>query len=215
LLTNHNQIQKMKKLLLLALPLLMFACSSDSDSGPSETAGVAFIKGKQDGVAFNYTFNNVASDNFLYNANSGFSGEGFDRWYYYGGSLVSFTPPDFTPTFYIVWNNMFFGASGNESGETAEFYNTVSELPTNYLTEAQDDAHMPGLDIQFDGPDDVVYSSRYGSQAGSTFAISGSSEGVDSITGLKTKTVWGTFSCKVYNSDNPAEGINVANSTKS
>ena len=145
----------MKKLLLLALSVALFSCSSDSDSSGGSTSGVAYIGGKIDGTAFNYTFHNTIDDEYLYNAGTGFSGEGFDRWYYYGGSLSRFDPPVFEPEFFIGWNNLFFGDGGDEAGETAAFYDTVGVLPTNYLTAAQDDAHMPGLDLQFHDTNDV------------------------------------------------------------
>ena len=204
----------MKKLFLLALPLLMLSCSSDSDSsGDGGSSGVAYIRGKIDETAFNYTFNNTIDDQYLYNAASGYSGEGFDRWYYYGGVLNRFNPPTFTPEFIIAWNNMYFGEGGDEAGETAAFYTTVGTLPTNYLTEAQDNAHTPGLDIQFKDADGNIYSSKGGSQAGSTFAVSGSSESTDGINGNKLKTVWGTFKCKLYNSDDLTDVIEITDGT--
>ena len=201
----------MKKLLLFALPLLMLGCRSDDSKlkGDGDTSGVAYIRGKMNGTSFDYTFNNTADDTFLYNAGSGFAGEGFDRWYYYGGDLSSFTPPEFNPAFYISWNNVFFGEGGDESGETAAFYNSVQALPSNFLTSEQDNAHMPGVDIDYVNASGVSYSSKDGSQAGSTISIAGSS--VATVNGLQTKTVWGTFNCKLYNYLDTTDVITVTN----
>src|SRR6476469_2170060 len=141
----------MKKLILLALPLLMFSCSSDSDSTtPVNTSGVVYVRGSIDGTAFDYTFNNTATDVYTNSTASGFSGDGTDRWYYYAGGITAFNPPTFAPSFLICWNNMFFVAMCKANRETDSFYSSVATLPTNYLTSAQDDSHMAGLDIQLE-----------------------------------------------------------------
>jgi len=208
----------MKKLLLFACAALVFSCSSDDDSSNNNNnnnnnppTGVAFVRGKMDNVNFDYTFNNTATDTYLYNAMSGYSGLGSDRWYYYGGAIAAFNPPTFAPEFYISWNNMYFGAGGDEAGETAAFFNTVSALPSNFLTDTQDEAHMPGLEISFKAQDGTFYTSKVGSQGGSTLAVGGSTEATTS--GQKLKTVWGTFSCKLYNTDDLTDVILVTDGT--
>lgn len=204
----------MKKLFLCAFAALLFSCSSDDSSsnngGNNNDNGVAYIKGKMDNVAFDYTFNNTANDTFLYNAATGFSGEGFDRWYYYGGSMMTFTPPVFTPSFTIAWNNMYFGIDGDEEGEAAAFYDTVGDLPSNFLNYDQDDAHNPGLEITYEAQDGTFYSSKGGSQTGSTLSVSNYTQGTTG-NGAKTMTVKGTFSCKLYNDENPNDVIEVTN----
>jgi hypothetical protein len=196
----------MKKIILIAFAAVLFSCSSDDSSNDdNNTSGVAFVKGKMDNVAFDYTFNNTANDTYLYNALSGFSGLGFDRWYYYGGSLTKFTPPTFAPAFYISWNNMFFGQNGDEAGESAAFFTTVGTLPSNFLTVAQDDAHNPGLDIAFEKEDGTYYSSKDGSQTGSALSVTNYTQ--NTTNGVKTMTVVGTFSCKLYNTDDPTDVI--------
>lgn len=196
----------MKKIILFAFAAVLFSCSSDdSSNNNNNTSGVAFVKGKMDNVAFDYTFNNTANDTYLYNALSGFSGLGFDRWYYYGGSLTKFTPPTFAPVFDIAWNNMYFGQNGDEAGESTAFYNTVGNLPSNFLTVAQDDAHNPGLDIAFESADGTYYSSKEGSQTGSALSVTNYTQGTSN--GLKTMTVTGTFSCKLYNTNDVTDVI--------
>ncbi|HEX8561917.1 MAG TPA: hypothetical protein VF676_02950 [Flavobacterium sp.] len=203
----------MKKLLLFACAAFLVSCSSDDDSSNNDdnnnTSGVAYVRGKMDNVDFDYTFNNTVDDTFLYNATSGYSGEGFDRWYYYGGVLTTFNPPTLSPEFFISWNHLYFGQGGDEAGETAAFYDTVSDLPTNWLTEAQDEAHTPGLEVAFEAADGTFYTSKGGSQSGSALAVTNSTQGT--VNGLKTMTVTGTFSCKLYNTDDPTDVIDVTN----
>ena len=214
--TNHKY-RPMKKLILLAFAAFAFSCSSDDggssnnggNNGGNNDAGVAYIKGKMNTVAFDYTFNNTANDTFLYNAMTGFSGEGFDRWYYYGGTLMSFTPPNFAPSFAIGWNNMYFGAGGDEEGEAAAFYETVGDLPSNFLNDAQDDAHQPGLEITYQSANGSYYTSKSGAQTGSTLAVSDYTQGMSG--GAKIMTVVGTFSCKLYNEDDLTDVIEVTN----
>lgn len=188
----------MKKLLLLALPFLLFSCSSDSDSS-SSSGGLVYISGKLDGTSFNYKFNNNESDEYFYSFLTGFDGEGFDRWYYYGGTMYT---ASFSPAISIAWDNMVF--TDDESVETATFYDAFGETPTNYLTQAQLDANLRGVDVQYED-NGTFYNTSYGSQAGSTFTVSSVTEDTDPDGLLQAVTVKGTFSCKVYNSENPAD----------
>ncbi|RZK13172.1 MAG: hypothetical protein EOO46_00370 [Flavobacterium sp.] len=203
----------MKKLFLFAFTALLFSCGSDdggsSVDGPDNTNGVAYIKGKLDGTTFDYTFNNTANDTYLYNAMTGFSGEGFDRWYYYGGSVMTYTPGSFLPSMSIAWNNAYYGEGGDEEGEAAAFYDTAGDLPMNFLTEAQDDAHNPGVEITYEAADGTFYTTKAGSQSGSTIAVSNYTQGVSG--GAKIMTVTGTFTGKLYNDDDPSEVIQVEN----
>ena len=66
--------------------------------------------------------------------------------------------------------------------------------------------------VQYCDADGQYYNTKRGGQAGSTFTVAGSSEAEDN-TGLQTKTVWGTVSCKLYNIDNPDDVINLTNGT--
>ena len=186
----------MKKLFLLALPFLLFSCSSDSDSSQS-SGGLVYISGKLDGTSFNYTFNNTASDAYFYSFLTGFDGEGFDRWYYYGGTLYT---ASLTKSISIAWDNMIF--TDDEGVETDTFYDAFAEIPTNYLTQAQLDANLRGIDVQYED-EGTFYNTSYGSQAGSTFTVSSVTEDTDPDGLLQAVTVKGTFSCKVYNSENP------------
>lgn len=205
----------MKKLVLFMFAAMAFSCGSDdTPSTPADNndlTSVAYVRGKMNNTPFDYTYNNTANDTHLYSGVNGYSGEGFDRWYHYAGSFTTFNPPAFSPVFYLGWNNMYYGQNGDEAGETAAFYDTVGNLPTNYLTAAQDDAHDPGFDISFESADGNVYSSLIGNQSGSTLSVGGSTEAV--LNGMQTKTVWGTFSGKMYNVADATDVINVTEGT--
>lgn len=203
----------MKKLLFIALAVLTFSCSSDdgpdTNNPDPQSNGYAYIRGKMNNVDFDYTVNNAAADTFIYSAVGGYSGLGFQKWYYYGGRLASFNPPNFAPELMIAWDNLHYYSGTGSDVEKQEFYNTVSNLPTNFLTYDQEDGYLPGITIQFKDAQGKYYNTIYGSQTGSTLVITGSSQEV--VMGQKTKTVWGTFACKIYNSDNPTDMKQITN----
>jgi hypothetical protein len=71
--------------------------------------------------------------------------------------------------------------------------------------------HTKGVEVGYQAADNLNYSTMGGSQSGSTFVITGSSEGMDGL--YKIKTITGTFSCKLYNQDDNTDVINVTNGT--
>ncbi len=186
----------------------MLSCSSDTDSSSSDNSAMAYVRGNIDGTAFNYTATMTSMD-YGYNYYSGYSAEDSFRWYSYGGMLYTST---LTPSFSIYWSNMV--ATDNPATETATFYNEFATVPTNYLTNQQmNDDYLKGVSIQYESPTGVFYESIYGSQAGSTFTVSSKVEGIDAATGLQTITITGTYSCKLYNSDDITDVINITNGT--
>jgi hypothetical protein len=198
----------MKKLFLLALPFILFSCSSDDDAEiiiPTSPQGnaVAYFRGNVDGVATDYTYNyNAGSAAYGYsNSAEGFPGE---NWYSYGGFIGT---PDYSKGVTIYCDNMYFGGS---QGESEDFYNTFETVPTNYLTNAQIDAHVKGIEIEYQKNGDG-YRSSNGSQTGSTFVVTSVSEGIEEGGTEKIKTIIGTFNCKVYNDDNVADAVTITN----
>lgn len=197
----------MKKLLLLVLPFMILSCSSDSSSS-SDNSAMAYVRGNKDGTAFNYTATTTSTD-YGYNYYSGYSALDSFRWYSYGGMVYTST---FTPSFNIYWSNMV--ATDNPATETATFYNEFATVPTNYLTNQQmNDDYLKGVSIQYESATGDYYESIYGSQVGSTFTVSDKVEAIDPATGLQTITITGTFSCKLYNSDDTSDVINITNGT--
>lgn len=210
----------MKKFIVLALVAFTFSCSSDdsasttppiTDPIDTEPTGIAYVRGKMNNVTFDYSYNNSANDTFLHNSITGYSALDLDRWYYYGGSFTRFAPPIFKPEMSIAWDHVYFDQTGNSDTETQAFYTTVSNLPTNFLTEEQYENHVAGISVQFVNEQEQLYNTIYGNQSGSTVAVLGSSESMAG--GLKRKTVWGTFTCKMYNEDDATDVIEITNGT--
>lgn len=205
----------MKKLFLLALPFILFSCSSD-DSDPSpiipipqDTNAYSYVRGSMDGAAFDYTFKlNDFTSQTAYTAITSISGGATitSGWFSYGGM---FSPiGNFDKFIYVSFDNMY---NGNDEDETENFHETMTTLPTNYIDFAQDDAGVKGVDIGYTISDGLTYTSMGGSQTGSTFTVTGATEGADGPYPIKTVT--GTFSCKLYNQDDAADVINVTNGT--
>jgi len=199
----------MKKLLLFLLPLAMISCSSD-DSSPAVTENpevanaITYINWTMNGQPLEYVYNGTQTTQALYNYASGYSGDGSPNYYHYAGYFVPYT--NFTgPSISLGWNNMVVGTHATE---TESFPDAFSTVPTNFLTYNQSETnHMKGAEIVYHtgGTDDKYYSSKEGSQAGSTFTVICSESGTDDLTGLKTKIITGTFSCKLYNPDDETD----------
>ena len=205
----------MKKLFLFALAALTFSCSSDDapeiNNPDQTTTGIAYMRGKMNNVDFDYTVYNSPTDAYVYSGVGGYAGLDSKKWYRYGGGVSTFSPPNFSPSLSIAWENAYYTSGEVQNLENQEFYNTVNNLPNNYLSYEQEGAHMPGISVQFKDANGEFYNSVYGSQSGSTLIITGSTEEVS--LGQKIKTIWGTFSCKVYKDDNPSVMVQITNGT--
>lgn len=198
----------MKKLLFLALPILMLSCSSGDDNAnvpviPSPAAGVAYFRANVNGVPTDYTYN-YTSATTAYGFSNSASGSPGGMVFSYGGSLST---ASFSPTFTVYFDNMYVGGYEDESDN---FYNTFATLPTNYLTNAQIDSYVKGIEIDYE-KNGNRYNSGYGSQAGSTFAITSATQGIEAGGSLKVKTVIGTLACKLYNVDDVTDIITLSN----
>lgn len=206
----------MKKIFLLALPFVLFSCSSDSDdvvvpSGSDNSNALTYIRGIANGQAIDYSYIlNSPSSPSAYGYGNGYSSDGFTKWFYYGGEFAPASSLDGTPRIDLGWNNMVVGTETEESAAFAPAFTTV---PVTYLTSAQNDNHEKGVDIEYESETGATYSTMAGSQAGSTFTISSSVAGIEDGGTLHTQTIIGTYSCKLYNWDNPTDIISITNGT--
>lgn len=206
----------MKKLFLLALPFILLSCSSD-DSGdsapiiptPQDTTPYSYARGNMDGVAFDYTFKlNDITGQTTYAPITSIHGGGTitSGSFSYGGM---FSPiGNFDKFIYVSFDNMY---NGSDEDESENFIETMGTLPTNYISFAQDDVFVKGVSVGYTISEGLTYTSMGGSQTGSTFTVTDTAEGMDGP--YPTKTVTGTFSCKLYNQSNAADVINVTNGT--
>ncbi|HOZ75697.1 MAG TPA: hypothetical protein PLS51_08985 [Flavobacterium sp.] len=92
----------------------------------------------------------------------------------------------------------------------AYFRGKVNGVPTNYLTEAQDDSHLKGVEVNYE-KNGNQYNSAYGSQTGSTFTVTSATQGIEAGGSAKIKTIVGTLNCKLYNVDDISGVINITN----
>jgi len=203
----------MKKIFLLLLPIALLSCSSDDDNTPVATPvnpnAVAYIRGNANGQAIDYSYTLDASTPSYYGFNNGFSGVGSERVYYYGGG---FSPASVAgvPQLMLSWNNLVTGTAAEES---VAFQTAFETNIVNYITTEQDNAHIKGVEFSYEAENGEYYSTMEGSQNGSTFTIASSVSGVDTPSGLRTQTITGTFSCKMYNYDNAADVIEMSGGT--
>lgn len=203
----------MKKLFLLLLPALLFSCSSnDSDDDlitplnlEETTDAVAYIKGEMNGTAFDYYYTHSLVPQYLYGYINGYSGTGSERSFYYGAELSP--TGNFDKRVMIAFNHMF---AGSETDESAAFYDTFATIPTNYISAEQDDLHVKGVSVEYQIGDEY-YTTMHGSQAGSTFTVTSSTQGIEPGGTLKIKTIIGTYSCKLYNNIDPSDIITITN----
>lgn len=203
----------MKKLILFFAAALMASCSSDDNNNsntqiPAATA-TTYVKGNMGSAPFDYSYYlNAPLSPYQYGYGNGFSGDGFTRYYYYGGSFHE--AGNFDKSFSIYFQNMYYGDT-DESAESAAFYNSFSTIPTNYLTSLQDDAHLKGIEVDYDMGTDVFYSTKYGSQSGSSFTVTSATNGIEAGGSLKVITMIGTLNCKLYNFMDPSDVITISN----
>jgi hypothetical protein len=204
----------MKKLLMLALPFIMFSCSSDDDNPvtPPVTLPAAdsysYMRGTMGATPFDYTYNlNDATSPIAYGATVSISQLGFERWFSYGGEFAPSIMSD--KHLYVSFENIY---SGSYENETLQFHTAFATIPTNYVTYDQAEGqHLKGVTVGYQAAENVYYYSNGGSQSGSTFTVTNSSEGTEG--GLKTKTIVGTFSCKLYNEADVSDVLTINNGT--
>ena len=77
------------------------------------------------------------------------------------------------------------------------FYQTFNTVPTNFLNAAESvGGEVKGVRITYEDNAGDIYSSTGGNQNGSSFTVINATQG--DVNGVKTKTILGTVSCKVY-----------------
>ncbi|WP_310554499.1 hypothetical protein [Flavobacterium sp.] len=206
----------MKKLLLVALAISLFSCSSDDSAAPIvpiPTSSIAYFRALLNGVALDYSMNNNINPTHSNGFYIGFSGVNtFDRSYYYGSYLIPSTTINDFPQISLTFNNMFNTSLSTES-ETSAFNTNFTTPPTNFITNTENSNNIKGIDVSYQSPNGVRYSTLSGSQTGSIMAVLSSVAGIESGGFLKTQTVTGTVSCKLYNENDASDVIVLTNGT--
>lgn len=199
-----------KTLILLALSLSLLACSSN-DSSTEETSQssktVASFKASLNGKTFDYSQDNSTSPTHQFAYLSGYVSTGiqFEKSYYAGCALYPSASQTGYPQISLTFNGLY--TNTNATTVSAAFYNSFKTIPTNFITLNEANTGKKGIDLSYQISDGTTYSTFYGSQIGSTLMVSSSIEGIEEGTNLKTQTLIGTISCKLYSETNPSDVI--------
>lgn len=202
----------MKKIVLLAISIALFSCSkSDNPVTPPVTNAIAYFKASINGQLLDYTVTDYLTSAYSFGYYNGFqSGPGyFDKSYHFGCILQPSAATDFYPQISLTFSNMFNTNSG--VSQTDAFFGLFTTIPTNFITSDQLNNLNKGIDVSYTNAADVTYSTLNGSQTGSTMTVTSSNQGIEAGGNLKTKTIIGTVSCKLYNEDNPTDILVVTN----
>lgn len=195
----------MKKIILAALTMVLFSCSSDSSSTPAPipTTDVAYFRANLNGAPLNYTQNSSLAPAYYNSGGTGFSGNGFDRSHYYAADMVPAGSSDY-PQIGITYHNMY--VTNDSSTESAAFYGLFSPAPTNFITDIQEDNWEKGVEVGYYKADGTYYSTLKGSQSGSTITVTSKKETITHGLGGDVRFVklTGTVNCKLYDYYNPS-----------
>jgi hypothetical protein len=204
----------MKKNLLLAISIALFSCSkSDNPVTPPVTNAIAYFKASLNGQLLDYTVTDNLTSAYSFSYYNGFqSGPGyFDKSYHFGCIMQPSNTTNFYPQISLTFSNMYNTNSGVSQSDA--FYGLFTTIPTNFITSAQEDNLIKGIDVSYTSPSDVTYSTLNGSQTGSTMTVTSSATGLEAGGSLKIITIIGTVTCKLYNIDNPTDVILLTNGT--
>lgn len=206
----------MKKVILLALTISLFSCSSDEATAllplPTPTpdeSSLAHFRASLNGQEFNYSQTNNLAPTHYCQPVTGYSGLDSAKSIYYASFMMPYPSPDFTPRLDVTFNNMY--QTNDTSTETAAFYGLFTNIPTNFITEVDEDNWVKGISVNYVKADGTWYTTLDGDQTGSTINITSSTSGTVAGTSYKTQTISGTVSCKLYNDTNHSDVIVLTN----
>lgn len=200
----------MKKLFLATLALVLFSCSKDAATTEPVTAeALYYFKAKLNGTTFDYTQNNTLTPSHAAIPSSGYSGNGFNHSHYYACMMMPYpTPSSYYPRLELSFDHMYMSDS-QDTGETEAFYGLFNPVPTNFITETEDNNYVKGISCSYVTADGTYYTTKKGVQTGSSMTVTSSVSGTSN--GYKTKTIKGTITCKLYNEMDPSDVITLTN----
>lgn len=202
----------MKKLFLAALAFVAFSCSKDAaTTTPVASEALYYFKAKLNGTSFDYTQNNTLMPTHAAVVSSGYVGNGFDHSHYYSCMMMPYpTPDNYYPRLEISFDHMYMSDS-QDTGETEAFYGLFDPVPTNFITDTQDNNFIKGISCGYIKSDGTYYTTKKGDQTGSSMTVTSSVSGTNGA--YKTKTIKGTITCKLYNEMDPSDVITLTNGT--
>jgi len=201
------------KLCLLLFALIGFTCCSSNDDGDQDNelnGAEYYITGKVNGEPFQLAvdIDALESDFLLGTSYQGSNDASVNM------CETSYSPgiePGFDtslPAASIIFEQLYNGGC-DPRDETSVFNSLFQTGSDNYV---QNDVRGINIEYTPNYSGDVVYSSRFGAQTGSTFNISATeSRNTRELGDLFrfSQMVTGTFSCKVYNRLDPTDELTI------
>jgi hypothetical protein len=196
----------MKKLFLALISTALFSCSGDDSATPTPVTptpsnSITFFNSKIDNTSVIFNEDSSLNPTHYHDLYVGYTnGNGFERVYTYGCSMVK-NDTDFIPSLELSFDNMY--TTDEPTQETANFYsNFQTNTPTNFITSAQESSLIKGISVNYTPTaGGSTYSTKNGSQSGSTITYTSITTGTNSNTGEKIVTITGTLNCKLYDSN--------------
>lgn len=194
----------MKKILFV-LSLAMFAsCSSDESSSST----IAFFRASLNGQSVNYSQNSSSSPTYYNQLGIGFSGNGFDKSFYYASSMDLYGTMESYPSLDLTMHHMYQSTSYED--ETTNFNTTFESKPTNFISYDDDSNWVKGVSVSHIDSNGELFTTLAGSQTGSSISYTSMTSDINDF-GFQTKTITGTVNCTLYKDSNPSETITLTN----
>ena len=215
--------QKILKQLITVIAIIisisLFSCSGDDSSTEATTKddstidlGISFISGNINGESFNFKFDTkdpevkyILSSDF-----TGFNGNG-DNFCEtrYGTTMTSIIGDETIPTASIDFNKWYIGECGIIP-ESNAFGSLFPIQSYKYISNDND----RGIVVYYTKNNNLTYTSLDGSNNNATFEIISSEKTTFSsaksfTTKTLKRTIEGTFSCEVVNTDDPNDKLQI------
>jgi hypothetical protein len=202
----------MKKIIyLFGLLVLASSCNKDDDNStetpdpPVTTSSNPYFSGSLNGSSWSYTFP-TSQNGMGYSAGWNYENDQLSLDYF---SSYEELGPDFEP----VNGIMSAGYSGFEyqlsTYDAAAFQSSMAAAPQTYYV---DNGSNAGFEISFMENDGTFWSTRFGSQSGSSLMIT-TNEEAPSYMNQAARRFKGAATCKLYNSENPSEFKTITNAS--
>jgi hypothetical protein len=219
-----NKFNSLLVAVLFVLPLIFISCDDElldpllveelqnpTPVLPPVTNEIAFFRGSIDGTNVNFTQSNFINPVYIQQFyHGGCFLSSFDCVIDYGAFLVPYASSNFYPSLGLSFMNLYNQPTiGNE---VSVFNSLFSPIPTNFISESQDDNDERGIEVSFTDSNNVTYSTLNGNQQESIMTVLSSVSGTD-VGGYKTQTITGTVNCKLYSFDNPQDVKTLSNGT--
>ncbi|MES2811191.1 MAG: hypothetical protein V4670_01865 [Bacteroidota bacterium] len=194
----------MKKIILAALSIVLFSCSSDSSV--TTNTDVAHFEFKINNTAFVYKQENFTNPSFIneYNHSYLIGMDPYYRVYSYNSTLYKFNYTT-TESIGIEFSNLY--ESSNSDDETNNFFTIFNNKPTNFTSNNY--PNQTGISVNYTDINGNYYTSNEGEQDNSLINYTSTTE--STLNGYKRVVIEGTVNCKLYNILDTSQILNLTN----